>query len=72
MQEPKPMQVQVPVLELANVNVAVGQVPNRPELKQLIIGPIMLSMPLDANARKVLIKGLTGVEIAIGGEGKLQ
>lgn len=58
------IEVQVPGIELANVSVSVARNPNDPTQRIIVIGPIFLTLPLDDDARRAIVKGLTGVDVA--------
>lgn len=53
--------VEVPAIELGNVTLRVASVPGHPELRQLVIGPVFFTVPLDEVARRAVVHGLTGI-----------
>ena len=59
----QPTPVQVPVIEIGGVNLSVGAYPKDPTMKAILIGPVVLALPLSDDAAKVVVRGLTGIEI---------
>lgn len=55
--------VQVPAVDLANVTVTVGTHPVDPTKKAMIIGPVMLVLPFDPEAARVVASALAGIDI---------
>lgn len=55
--------VQVPAVDLANVNVQVGNHPLDPSKKAMIIGPVMLVLPFEPDAARAVASALTGIDI---------
>jgi hypothetical protein len=48
------------------VGIAVGLTPAMPGKKVLFVGPVTLAIPLDENAARTIVQGLTGVELPGG------
>lgn len=55
-------EIQIPLIPLNNVSLMVQDQPNGD--KVILMGPIMLALPVNEDAKKAIVEQLTGITIA--------